>query len=232
MQAAIIAGGLASRMQPLTQTTPKSLLLVAGRPFIDWQLEKLASAGYAEAILCVHHLGEAIEAHVGDGSRHGLRVRYSHEGERLLGTGGALRAALPLLDDDLLVTYGDSYLPFDYASPLLSLRAHPDVDGVMSVFKNEGRWDRSNVRLDGDMVGAYEKGTTDPAFDHIDYGAIAVRRRMLSEIPEGAAVGLDAILSELARARRLRACRVSRRFFEIGSPAGLAALEQHLKESP
>jgi MurNAc alpha-1-phosphate uridylyltransferase len=230
MQAVILAGGLATRMQPRTLTVPKILLDVGGRPFADLQLETLAKCNYQRVVLCIAYLGEQVRAHVGDGARFGLRVEYSEEGPELLGTGGALRAATPLLEDTFLVTYGDSYLPFDYASPLSALRAHEDCDGVMSVFKNENRWDASNVKCDGAWVLAYEKGTRDPTFDHIDYGAIALRRSAVLELPDGQKCGLDALQTQLAARRRLRACVARERFYEIGSPEGLEALKLRLKE--
>ena len=180
-------------------------------------------------VLCIAHLGEQVEAHVQDGARFGVQVRYAHEGETLLGTGGALRAALPLLGETFLVTYGDSYLPFDYASPLRLLEAHDDCDGVMSAYRNEGKWDSSNVKTDGTWIVAYEKGTVDPAFDFIDYGAIALRRAVVAALPAGQTQGLDRVQSELARAHRLRAVIAERRFFEIGSPEGLDALHAELR---
>src|ERR1700722_19235713 len=131
LQAVVLAGGLATRMRPRTLTIAKSMLEVAGLPFVDWQLSKLASCGFGEVVMCIAHLGEQIQEHVGDGARFGLQVRYSHEGPRLLGT------------------YGDSSLPFDYGEPLRVLEAHPDCDGVMSVYNNAGKWDGSNVRTDG-----------------------------------------------------------------------------------
>jgi NDP-sugar pyrophosphorylase family protein len=230
MLAAILAGGLATRMLPHTATVPKALLDVAGRPFVDWQLERLASHGYRDVVLCVAHLGGMIRDHVGDGARYGLRVTYSEEGPTLLGTGGALRAAAAqgLLPDAFLVTYGDSYLPFDYAAPLRDLDAHADCDMVMAVYKNEGRFDPSNVRTDGARVLAYEKGTTDPAFDHIDYGAMALRRGALEARPAGVKWGLDELQRDLARAGRVRAVVAAERFFEIGSPEGRATLEAFL----
>jgi NDP-sugar pyrophosphorylase family protein len=228
MLCAILAGGLATRMQPRTLTTPKAMLDVAGRPFIDWQLEKLAACGYRDVVLCIAHLGERIRAHVDDGARFGLRVRYSQEGPQLLGTGGALRAALDLLPETFLVTYGDSYLPFDYAEPLRVLDAHADCDGVMSVFANHGQWDPSNVKTDGEWVVAYEKGTKDPAFDHIDYGAIAFRRCVVAKEPPQTAFGLERIQRELAQQKRLRAVVARERFYEIGSPEGLGTLEARL----
>jgi len=229
MQAVILAGGLATRMHPRTLTIAKAMLEVAGRPFIDWQLEKVASCGYSDVVLCVAFLGEQIEEHVGDGARFGLRVRYSHEGPTLLGTGGALRAALPLLDDAFLVTYGDSYLPFDYAEPLRVLQSHGDCDGVMSVFPNQGRWDSSNTKTDGAWVLAYEKGTTDPAFDHIDYGALALRRSLIEPLPTGQKLGLEEVQSRVAKMGRMRAVVAPERFYEFGSPEGLSAIDAKLR---
>lgn len=229
MLAVVLAGGLATRMRPHTLTIPKSMLEVAGRPFVDWQLEKLARHGFTDVVMCIAHLGEQIRAHVGDGARFQLRVRYSEEGPKLLGTGGALRAALPLLPETFLVTYGDSYLPFDYAEPLRVLDAHDDCDAVMSIFKNEGRWDPSNVRTDGTWVLAYEKGTKDPAFDHIDYGALALRRHMVEGISASEPSGLDRVQHALAKQHRLRAVVAHDRFFEIGSPEGLATLDAALR---
>ncbi len=228
MQAVILAGGLATRMRPRTLTVPKSMLEVAGRPFVDWQLERLGACGVRDVVMCVAHLAEQIEAHVGDGAHLGVRVRWAHEGPRLLGTAGAIRAALELLEPTFLVTYGDSYLPFDYGEPLRILAEHDDCDAVMAVYKNDGAWDASNVVTDGTWVVRYEKGQSAPAFDHIDYGATAVRRELLAALPAGEARGFDAIQRDLSRRKRLRACIARERFFEIGSPDGLAALDRHL----
>jgi len=229
MQAVILAGGLATRMRPRTLTIAKAMLDVAGRPFIDWQLEKLASSGFDDVVLCIAFLGEQISEHVGDGARYGLRVRYSSEGPDLLGTAGALRVALPLLEPAFLVTYGDSYLPFDYAEPLRVLLASDDADGVMSVFPNAGRWDASNVRTDGVRILAYEKGTRDPSFDHIDYGALALRRTLIEALPLGQRTGLEELQTRVAREGRMRAVVAAERFYEIGSPEGLAALDAKLR---
>jgi NDP-sugar pyrophosphorylase family protein len=230
VQAVVIAGGLATRMRPRTLTVPKAMLPVAGRPFIEWQLEKLVSCGFTQAILCVAHLAEQIEDHVKDGARFGIEVKYSHEGQKLLGTAGAIRAALPLLAPTFLVTYGDSYLPFDYGAPVRVLQMRGDCDGVMSVYKNEGKWDPSNVETDGEWVLRYEKGKPDE-FDHIDYGAIALDRDVIAALPDGQAMGLDLVQKDLAARRRLRAYVASDRFFEIGSPEGLATLDVFLGRS-
>jgi len=230
MQAVVLAGGLATRMRPRTLTVPKAMLEVAGRPFIDWQLEKLAACGYSDVVLCVAFLADQVKDHVGDGARFGLRVRYSDEGPTLLGTAGALRAALDLLAPTFLVTYGDSYLPFDYAAPLARLEASGDCQGVMSIFENRGAWDTSNVEADagGEWVLRYEKGRPDLHFSYIDYGAIALRREVIAALPPGEPRGLDAIQAALAGQKRLRAVVARDRFFEIGSPEGLATLDSWL----
>lgn len=232
-QAVVLAGGLATRMLPRTETVPKSLLEVAGRPFIDWQLARLADSGIRDVVICIAHLGNQIRAHVGDGARHGLRVTWSEElPGQLLGTAGALRAALAHLAPRFVVTYGDSYLPFDYRAPLDLLAAHDDCDGVMAIYRNQGRWEESNVATDGTWVTCYAKGTGDPMFDHVDYGAIALRREMIAAIPAGAPLGLDAVQRQLAKVRRLRSYVARDRFYEIGSPEGLADLDRYLRANP
>jgi MurNAc alpha-1-phosphate uridylyltransferase len=227
----VLAGGLATRMHPRTLTIPKAMLEVAGRPFVDWQLERMAACGVTDVVMCVAHLAEQIEGHVGDGARFGMRVRWAHEGGKLLGTAGAIRAALDMLAPSFLVTYGDSYLPFDYAEPLRILAAHDDCDGVMSVFPNAGKWDASNVVMDpsGGWVARYEKGRKEPEFDHIDYGATALRREVIAALPAGEVAALDALQRDLSLRKRLRACVAHARFFEIGSPEGLAELDRHLR---
>ncbi len=249
MQAVVLAGGLATRMHPRTLTVPKSMLDVAGRPFVDWQLERLAASGIAEVIMCVGYLGDQIRQHVGDGERYGLRVVWSEDAAAsaggtsakaaggspdadvqpgLLGTAGAVRAALHFLAPAFLVTYGDSYLPFDYAEPLRELARHDDCDGVMAAYKNDGRWDASNVITDGAWVLRYGKGAREAAFDHIDYGATALRREVIAALPLGKRHGLDAVQRDLSLRKRLRAYIAHERFFEIGSPEGLVELGRHL----
>jgi N-acetyl-alpha-D-muramate 1-phosphate uridylyltransferase len=236
-QVVILAGGLATRMRPRTLTTPKLLLPVAGRPFGAWLLERLAGAGYRQAVLCIAYLGEQIREVIGDGRAFGIDVVYADEGPNLLGTAGAIRRVAAMLAPQFLVTYGDSYLPFDYGAPLRLLAGSPDADGVMAVFKNEGRWDKSNtiVRIDekGEpWVERYEKNSADARFDHIDYGATALRRDVILEVPEGTPWGLDRIQAELSTRKRLRAYLAHAKFFEIGSETGLLELDQELSARP
>jgi N-acetyl-alpha-D-muramate 1-phosphate uridylyltransferase len=229
MQAVILAGGLATRMRPLTLNTPKALLDVAGRPFIAWQLERLAECGYTDVVVCVGFLGERVREFVGDGGHFDLKVRFSDDGPRLLGTAGAVRAALNLLAPSFLVTYGDSYLPFDYAAPLRDLEQNPEALGTMSVFRNAGQWDSSNTAVAGNRVLGYEKGSREAALDHIDYGALALRRSVIERLAVGETHGLDSILTELAQRSVLRAYTAEQRFYEIGSAEGLRDLEEFLR---
>jgi MurNAc alpha-1-phosphate uridylyltransferase len=228
MQAVILAGGLGTRMYPETRQLPKALMPVAGRPFLAWQLQKIKSSGFSEVVLCVGHLGDKIREFVGDGRQFDMRILISDEGEQQLGTGGALRQALDLLSESFLVTYGDSYLPFDYAGPLQDLTAHPDALGTMSVFFNQGRWDASNTEIEADRVVRYEKGGDDPALAYIDYGALALRRRVVEGLAAGVRLGLETVQAALANQRRLRAFVAEERFYEVGSPGGLHDLEQLL----
>lgn len=233
-QAVVLAGGLGTRMHPRTERTPKLLLPVAGRPFGAWLLDRLAAAGFGEVVLCIGHLGDAIRGAIGErwGGRP-LRIRYVEDGPTLLGTAGALRRALPHLAPTFLVTYGDSYLPFDYLSPLRDLEAHPDALGTMAVYRNQDQLDASNTAISGDRVARYQKRAAgappDPELDHIDYGAIALRREGIAELPEGVPAGLDAVQRDLAARGLLRALVVTERFYEIGSEAGLRDLEGVLR---
>ncbi len=233
-QAVILAGGLATRMYPLTRDVPKFLLPVANRPFGHWLLERLAHAGYDEVVLCTGHLGRAIRDSVGDGSSFGLRVTISDEGPTRLGTAGALRHALEHLHTTFLVTYGDSYLPFDYAAPLADLNAHHDALGTMSVFLNEDRWDTSNCEVVADRVVRYEKrapgSPRDENLAYIDYGAMALRRAVVAALPEGPC-DLASVQRDLARSGKLRAWVAAERFHEIGSETGLRDLEAYLAPS-
>jgi NDP-sugar pyrophosphorylase family protein len=225
MQIVVLAGGL---MRPETEQTPPSLLMVQGRPFIDWQLDGFVASGARNVVMCVGYLGEQIETHVKRALDRGLVVGYSYDGAELVGTGGALRRAFARLEDEFVLTYGDRYLPFDYAAPLHDLRAHPEAVATMTVYKNRGQLGPRNVALDGDWVAKYEKGAADADLDCIDGGAIALRRSALADIEQGAVWGIEALLRQLARKRQLRAFVAPERGYEIGSPEGLSDLQRHL----
>jgi len=226
MPVAIIAGGLAKRIRPVTENIPKSLIEINGRPFIDYQLDLLRSEGITDAVLCVGHLGGMIEAHVGDGSRHdGLRVRYSYDGEAPLGTGGAVKKALPVLGDKFFVMYGDSYLPINYADVERAFESS-GRSGLMTAYRNGGRWDTSNMvyqpgGVDGPgVVELYDKKNLMPGMNYIDYGLSCLRSSELSSV-DSDCFDLADVLSSLSKQRQLAGFEASTRFYEIGSFAGI-----------
>ncbi|MDR3077583.1 MAG: NTP transferase domain-containing protein [Planctomycetota bacterium] len=224
---AILAGGLATRLKPVSEKIPKSLLPVAGEPFIQRQLRLLREKGIGRAVICAGHLGEMIRREVGDGGKLGLAVEYSFDGERLLGTAGALRRAAPLLGESFLVLYGDSYLDCDYASVWRAFLAG-GKPALMTLYRNEDRLDASNaVFADGEIL-AYDKKNRLPAMRHIDYGLGALSAAVLSRVEEGAFADLADLYRELLADGLLAGLEVRERFYEIGSFAGLEELSARL----
>lgn len=226
MQIVILAGGLGTRLRSVAPDTPKSLVSVAGKAFVEHQFDLLRKGGLKDVVLCVGHFGEKIERHVGDGSAFGMRVRYSREDPKaLLGTGGALVNALPLLAEAFLVLYGDSYLPTDYRA-VVSAFGKAGAAGMMTVFRNEGKWDSSNVRVAGGRVAFYSKAAKPGEADYIDYGLSALRRSVI-EACRGLPKPLDLarILGDLVGRGEMAALEVRERFYEIGKPEGLAELD-------
>ena len=218
---AILAGGLATRLRPLTDEVPKSLVEVAGRPFVEHQLHLLRRHGFTDVALCVGHLGAQIERTLGDGSRFGVRLAYVDDGPELLGTGGALRRALPHLGDAFLVMYGDSYLDCDYESVASAFLSSGKL-GLMTVFHNENRWERSNVRFEDGKIRAYDKDAADASLRHVDYGLGALRADALKRYPAGEKLDLAQVYRDLLAEDQLAAYEVRERFYEIGSFSGLA----------
>jgi len=224
---AILAGGLATRLRPVTEKIPKALVPVAGHPFVEHQLALLRRQGYTEVVVCAGHLGEMIEQHLGDGARWGMKIRFAFDGPTLLGTGGALRRALPKLGPAFLVLYGDSYLPCDFRGveqAFLSSR----MPALLTVFRNEDRWDRSNVAFREDKVLRYDKRNPSAEMQHIDYGLGALRSAALEPYPDGTAFDLGDVYAGLAAKGDLAGLALGQRFYEIGSAAGLADTERFL----
>ncbi|HWK44710.1 MAG TPA: nucleotidyltransferase family protein [Stellaceae bacterium] len=227
---AILAGGLATRMRPLTEKVPKALLDIGGEPFIAHQLRLLAREGAGHVVLCLGFLGERVEAFVGDGSRFGLRVDYSYDGDKLLGTGGALRKALPLLSDPFMILYGDSYLDIDYL-PVAKAFERSRASGLMTVYRNEGRFDVSNVVYADDRVRFYSKREKRPDMRFIDYGLGMLRANVLNPFQQRASFDLAEVYENLAHAEDLAGFEVDQRFYEIGSPQGLLETQDYIAMS-
>jgi NDP-sugar pyrophosphorylase family protein len=222
LPAAILSGGLATRLRPVTETIPKSLIEVAGEPFVAHQLRLLRDRGIERVVLCVGYLGEMIRDFVGDGSAFGVHAEYSFDGPVLLGTGGALRQALPLLDDAFFVVYGDSYLPCDYKAAQDFFLAS-GKGGLMTVFANEGQYDTSNVEFGEGAIIAYDKKVRTERMRHIDYGLGLFRRSVFENLPPGP-VDLAGVYQDLLKANDLAALEIPERFYETGSFAGIEEL--------
>jgi NDP-sugar pyrophosphorylase family protein len=225
---ALLAGGLATRMRPLTETIPKSMLEVAGKPFLDHQLALFARQGVRDVVICAGYLGEQMQTFAADGARWGLSIVWSFDGGQLLGTGGALVQALPLLGEEFLVTYGDSYLEEPFA-PVVDAFHASGQPALMTVFRNEGRYDTSNIEFENGQLKRYDKVNLTPAMHHIDYGLQVLKREVLAGRPAGEKFDLATVYRSLVEQGRMAGYETARRFHEIGSPQGLADLDAALK---
>ena len=229
----ILAGGLGTRMRPLTERMPKALVPVLGVPFADWQLRHLAREGVERVVYSVGYRGQMVRDFVGDGSRFGLQVTWVDEGSRLRGTGGALRLALDqgALEEAFFVLYGDSYLPVSMREVDRAWRVS-EAPALMTVMRNDGRWDTSNAVFDGSRVVLYDKARPEEwrtRMRWIDYGLSVLTRPVIAEgVDAGARADLADLLHDLSVTGRLAGLEVSERFYEAGSTSGLRDLEAYL----
>lgn len=227
---AILAGGLATRLRPITEKIPKSLVPVAGRPFLAHQLEMLHARGIRRVVLCIGFLGEMIQKEFGD-EAFGIKLDYSFDGPRLLGTGGAIKRALLRLGPEFFILYGDSYLPIQYR-PVADAFHRSGKSGLMTVYHNEGKYDTSNVVYrDGEIV-VYDKKAKLPEMHHIDYGLSLFRASVFDAYAADQVFDLAEVMGKLVQEKQLAGYEVPERFYEMGSPSGLAELEQLLAAGP
>ncbi len=227
LSVAILAGGCATRLYPVTKTMPKVMVEVAGKPFIAHQLKLLKKNGLEQVIICSGHLSRQIEDFVGDGKIFGLSVRFSIDGKQLLGTAGAVKKALPLLTDVFLLMYGDSYLDIDF-QPIIDYFLSHDKKGLMVVLRNTSKWDKSNVIYkDGDII-EYDKDTRDRKMEYIDYGLAILRKSAFDETGKKKVFDLVELYKGLIRKKQMLGFEVKNRFYEIGSPSGLEQTREHL----
>lgn len=228
---AVLAGGLATRIRPLTANLPKALIDINGHPFIDYQLQLLKQEGMTDVVLCVGYEGRQVEQWVGDGRRHGLSVRYSYDGPELMGTGGALLQALPLLSDPFLVLYGDSYLRTDYQAVLscfqrMQGQRAPVPLGLMTVFENHGMFDQSNVAFEQGGIVAYDKRAASPWMHHIDWGLGIFSHAAFNGFHLQPRFDQAAVYMALVASGLLAGYEVFERFYEIGSFEGLRSFRK------
>jgi len=227
LSCAILCGGLATRLRPVTETLPKSLIPISGEPFIGHQLRLLRSHGISGAVLCVGYLGELIQKYVGDGSEFGMSISYSFDGVPLLGTAGAIRRALPLLDRSFFVLYGDSYLPCNYESVVKAFESS-GKRGLMTIYRNDDNYDSSNVEVADGLILRYDKRERTPAMRYIDYGLGVFDRSAFEELPADQFRDLAELYQRLLAAEDLGCYEVKDRFYEIGSLDGIQDLERRI----
>ena len=225
---AILAGGLATRLRPITEKIPKLLVEVAGEPFFSHQIRRLKKAGLNRLVLCAGYLGEKIVELYGDGSKWGVTIEYVFDGPKLLGTGGALIKALPQLGDTFYVLYGDSYLPIDYLA-VGDFFIRSGKTGLMTVYENHGRYDSSNVWFDQGTIRLYDKKVKVPQMHHIDYGLGVFRAGAFAGFARDVVVDLAEVQKSLVARGELVGYEIKERFYEIGSHEGLQELDQLLR---
>ena len=223
----ILAGGLATRLKPLTETIPKALIDINGEPFIAHQLRLLQRSGITRVVVCAGHLGEMIHESIGDGAHCGVRVEFVFDGPRLLGTAGAIKQALSMLGPAFFVLYGDSYLPCDYRAVQRAFTSS-GMRALMTVCYNQGQWDTSNLEYVAGRIIAYDKRNPTPRMHYIDYGLGVFTAAAFTHVPEQEPYDLATLYQELLRANELTAYEMRERFYEIGSFAGLEETRRYL----
>ena len=217
---ALLAGGLSTRLRPLTATLPKSMVPVAGQPFIAHQLRWLAHQGVGRVVICCGFLGEQIERFVADGAAFGCSVSYSFDDHPLKGTGGAVRKALPQLGNVFFLMYGDSYLPIAFR-PVYEAFLDQRRLGLMTVFRNEGRWDTSNVEFEDGVIRNYDKALLTPQMSCIDYGLGVLTPAAFAPWHDDEVFDLSLVYGHLLSMGQLSGYQATQRFYEIGTPRGL-----------
>ena len=225
----LLAGGLGTRLGETVRDTPKPLLNIAGEPFLIHQLRLLARHGATRVVLCVGYLGELIENRIGP-SQFGIEIAYSYDGQSPIGTLGAVRKAASALGDRFLVLYGDTYLRLDYRA-VVNEWEDSGLPALMTVLRNEGQWDVSNVHFDGTRVIRYDKRAPVPEMSWIDYGLGGLRSQSLDLLPD-TADDLADLYHELAGRGELFGFEANERFFEIGTPESLAETGEFLAALP
>ncbi|MDA4130106.1 MAG: sugar phosphate nucleotidyltransferase [Thaumarchaeota archaeon] len=227
MQAVIFAGGLGTRLRPLTDSVPKPMVPVNGKPFLEHELQLLCQSGIREFVLCVGYLGKVIQEYFGDGGKFGVRLEYSFDGDQPLGVAGALKRAAPLLQDTFFATYGDSYLRADYSVIMEEFRRTQKL-GMMLVYENHNAYGRSDLAVKDGLVTKYNKRNQTPDMVWINYGVSFLRKVALDIIPVDHKCYEEEFYGELIKRKELLAKVVQTRFFEIGTLSALKEFEEFL----
>lgn len=226
---AILAGGFATRLYPITKKIPKSLIEIAGKPFIVHQLELLERNKIEKVILCVGYLGEMVQDYIKDGSEFGLEIGYSFDGKNPLGTGGAIKKALTILSDNFFVMYGDSYLNIEF-KPINEYFASANSLGLMTVLENENMWDVSNVVFKEGKILKYDKKNLSDDMKYIDYGLGILNKKAFDLFNNSEKFDLADVYKELVSREELAGYVVNKRFYEIGSKEGLEETRKYFSK--
>lgn len=224
----LLAGGLATRLRPLTEKTPKSMIEVAGYPFIHHQMQLLKSKGIKRVIICAGVMGEQIEDYVSSGENYGLEIKFNYDGEKLLGTGGAVKKVLKVLPENFFIMYGDSYLDTDF-KVINEYFFKKKKAGLMTVFRNEGKWDRSNIVFVNGEILLYDKKRDSGNMKYIDYGLGILTQKAFNDVIEEEVFDLETVYQKLLKKNELAGFEIRERFYEIGSMDGIKEAEKFLK---
>lgn len=228
MQIVILCGGLATRLGNLTKDTPKSMLKIKDKPFLQYQIENLKKQKVKDIVLCVGYLSEQIENYFGTGKKFGLNIKYSFDKDKPLGPIGALKNAEDLLEDTFFIMYGDSYLNIDFKK-IQSYFKQYDKLCLMVVYKNFNRYDKSNLIVKNNMVVAYGEKERTKDMVYIDYGASILRKESLSFIPKNTFFSTGQFFSDLISIKELLAFEVKERFYHIGNPDALREFKNYIE---
>jgi NDP-sugar pyrophosphorylase family protein len=222
----ILAGGLATRLHPITVEIPKSLILIDGMPFIHHQILLLKERGVDSTILCVGHFGHMIEEFIGDGLQYNVHIQYSYDGDVLLGTGGAVKKASRLVEDTFMIQYGDSYLDISYED-VVGAYYQAESPVLMTAYHNKNKFDESNMLVKDGKIVQYNKFSKTDDFEHIDYGLIVMRKDVMN-INSDASFDLGDLLSTCVNNGMVSAYEVNTRFYEIGSLSGILETTEYI----
>lgn len=226
MTLVILAGGMATRLYPVTLEIPKSLIDINGKPFIQHQIDLIKSKGINKIVLCLGNFAKPIEDFLGNGNSDSFDIKYSYDGDTLLGTGGAIKKAFPLLSDPFMIMYGDSYLNIEYID-IMEYFNNFDKSGLMTVLKNENKWDKSNIVFREGRIIKYEK-VDDTEFDYIDYGFSILRKNALTPFMSEDKFDLKDVFKDLISKQEMLGFEVFNRFYEIGSFQGIEETKDYL----
>lgn len=233
MQVVVLVGGLGTRLGELTGNMPKPMVGVHGKPFFLYMLELLKWHGFRQFHFCIGYQGKAIKKYFGNGDKFGVHITYSSDETKLLGTAGALRNALAMLEEDFLLIYGDSYMDIGYNELVyryIQLKKQGHKKAIMAIFQNNDRYDKSNVLFKNGRIIAYDKKNPTPDMQHIDYGISVLNKKLIAGIPRDQVADLASLYNKTAREGSVAAYPIRKRFYEIGTPTSLTEFRKFVQK--